>query len=92
MCGRGLSEKEFEYEDQHLDRMAVMVIWLAVLVVLCTTLPLTLGIELSKLYGHEYMEGPRYKRSGENYLVLNSIWFCNVGWEPPSTFSISLTT
>lgn len=44
--------------------MVMMVYWLTVLGVVCATLPIsTLGIDLSRLYGH--MEGPRQKRSGK---------------------------
>lgn len=43
--------------------MAAMVVWLAVLGVLCATLPLSAAIELSRLY--EHMEGVRFKRSGK---------------------------
>lgn len=43
--------------------MAVLLVWLTVLGVLGASLPLSAGIELSKLYGH--MEAQRLKRSGE---------------------------
>lgn len=45
--------------------MAALLVLLTVLGVMGATLPMSAGIELSKLYGHGHMDTLRYKRSGE---------------------------
>lgn len=48
--------------------MTAMVVWLAVMGVLCATLHLSAAIELSRLY--EHMDGTRYKRSGKFSRII----------------------